>query len=278
MRLALDRLPLLALAGLLVPAAAGAQEAARFYEDNCALCHTIGGGDMAGPDLKGSTDRLDRRWLIRFLLDPEGVVSSGDEYAVKLVARWDGAVMPATDGLTAEMAEALVDYIETMSRTGVPASDEAPVAFTDEERARGLAIFTGRTRLSGGGPACASCHGLGASGDVSGGMLGPDLAAVHARLGGARGTTAWLAGPPTPMMRAIYRRTTLTEDESRALAALFERASATVVAPGPPLRFRLFAAGLAVAIAGAAVMGVVWRGRFRNVRRRLLAGREGDTR
>jgi hypothetical protein len=108
-------------------------------------------------------------------------------------------------------------------------------------------------------------------------MLGPDLAAARARLGGARGTTAWLAGPPTPMMRAIYRKAALTDDESRALAALIEGASAAGV-PESWQRRRLFLVGLTVALAALAVMGVVWRGRFRSVRRRLVAGREGDLR
>lgn len=271
-----SRLPLLALMGLVVPAAGGAQDVAKVYEDNCALCHTIGGGDQAGPDLKGSTDRKDRRWLIRFLLDPEGVVKSGDEYAAKLVAKWDGIVMPATDGLTREMAEELVEYIERESRrsTGAPPAPP-PITFTDEERARGLALLTGRTRLANGGPSCLSCHALGGAHGARGGLLGPDLAAVHTRFGGARGTVAWLARPPTPMMRAIYRRAGLTEDESRSLAALFESTAAVATVPAFQQRHWLLLSGLAGAIVGLAAMGAVWNGRFRSVRRRLVDGRPG---
>ena len=279
MRHALGRLSLLALCLTLLPSAASAQDAARYYDENCALCHTIGGGDMAGPDLKGSTDRRDRRWLVRFLLDPEGVVESGDDYAVKLVAKWDGNVMPATDGLTEHMAEELVEYIERRSRDAAePPTDEASLVFTDEDRARGLAIFTGQLRLTGGGPSCLSCHGLGGAASAVGGLLGPDLAAVHTRLGGARGTTAWLAAPPTPMMRALYRKAPLTEDESRALAALFENAAAVPAMPVSTERRRLLIAGLAGAVIGLVVMGIVWSGRFRSVRRRLLSGSRGDAR
>jgi mono/diheme cytochrome c family protein len=275
----LGRLPLLVLVGLLVPGAAGAQDVAKIYEDNCALCHTIGGGDQAGPDLKGSTDRKDRRWLIRFLLDPEGVVKSGDEYAAKLVAKWDGVVMPASDGLTREMAEELVEYIarESGRSTGAPPAPP-PITFTDEDRARGLALFTGRKGLANAGPSCAACHGLGGANGVTGGMLGPDLAAVHTRFGGARGTTAWLARPPTPMMRAIYRRASLTEDESRSLAALFESTAAVAVGPVSRQRQWLMLSGLAGAVAALAAIGVAWNGRFRHGRRRLVEARKGDTR
>ena len=270
------RLPLLALVGLLVPGAAGAQDVAKFYEENCALCHTIGGGDQAGPDLKGSTDRKDRRWLIRFLLDPEGVVKSGDAYAAKLIAKWDGVVMPASEGLTREMAEELVEYIARESGGSLGASSAPPpITFTDEDRARGLALFTGRTRLANAGPSCLSCHGIGGATGVRGGLLGPDLSAVHTRFGGARGTTAWLARPPTPMMRAIYRRASLTEDDSRSLAALFESSAAVAVVPASRARQWLMLSGLAGAIAALAAIGVAWNGRFRSVRRRLVGDGPG---
>ena len=266
-----------ALIGALLPCTAAAQEAAGFFEEHCAVCHTIGGGDQAGPDLKGSMDRKDRRWLIRFLLDPERVVKSGDEYATRLVAKWGDVVMPATDGLTREMAEALVDFITARSHQApeTPALPP-PITFTDADRTRGLEIFTGRTRLTNAGPPCVSCHALGGFAGTAGGLLGPDLTAVHGRLGGVRGTTAWLTRPPTPMMRAIYRSATFTEDEARSLAALFESTATTATASSHRRWFVL--TGVGGTIACLAAIGLVWQGRFRSVRRRLLddgRGRNG---
>lgn len=276
MRGALCRIAPFAVAGLLLPGPAGAQDAASYYEERCAVCHTIGGGDQAGPDLKGITARLERQWLLRFLLDPEGVVASGDEYAARIVAQWNGFVMPATEGLTREMAEELLDYIDKQSRQAAEAAPATPaVAFTEDDRARGFDLFTGRSRLANAGPACVACHGLGGAGGTSGGLLGPDLAAVHARLGGGRGTMAWLARPPTTMMRAIYRRASLTEDESRSLAALFESTAATAAAPTSPERRWLLLTGLAGTLASLAAIGLVWRGRFGHVRRRLLEDGHG---
>jgi mono/diheme cytochrome c family protein len=37
------------------PAANAQQDAETFYKQNCAACHTIGGGKLLGPDLKGVT-------------------------------------------------------------------------------------------------------------------------------------------------------------------------------------------------------------------------------
>jgi mono/diheme cytochrome c family protein len=261
--------PLALLAGFLYPGSGLAQEAAKFYEENCSVCHTIGGGEQAGPDLKDSTVRRSRDWVVRFLLDPEGVVRSGDPYAVKLVEVWGGVVMPATDDLTREMAEALVDYIEQQSRGETAQAPAAALpAFTAADRARGLALFMGRARLVNGGPSCAACHALG-SNATGGGLLGPDLTAAHTRLGGAAGTTSWLARPPTPVMRALYRRHNLTDDEALALAALFESTAASTTVQASPRRWWLALAGLLGAAAGLVAIGAAWRGRLRSVRRRL---------
>jgi mono/diheme cytochrome c family protein len=250
-----------------------AQDVASYYQQNCAPCHTIGGGDQAGPDLKGATDRNDRAWLTRFLLDPEGVVASGDPYAAQMVAKWDGIVMPPTEGLTHEMAEALLDYIAAQSGgppVSAPQADERP--FTAADVARGRDLFTGRERLANGGPSCVSCHELAGVAPVSGGTLGPELTAAHARLGGRRGLTAWLARPPTPMMRAVYRNATLSSEEYDPIAALLEESAARGAAPARGAGLRLVGVGIAGTVLLLAAFGAIWARRFRGVRRALIEG------
>src|SRR5581483_10324354 len=48
-----------------------AQDAAAFFKQNCASCHTIGGGRLTGPDLKDVTARKDRAWFVQFLQGPK---------------------------------------------------------------------------------------------------------------------------------------------------------------------------------------------------------------
>lgn len=267
MRGPVPHLLVMALAGTFIPVTATAQSTAKFYEENCAVCHTIGDGDQAGPDLKGALQRRDREWLIRFLLDPEGMIARGDEYAVRSVAAWGGFVMPATDGLTRHMAEELVEYIDRESRHTRSDTARPIEPFTAADHDRGLAIFTGRVPLANGGASCMSCHAVA---PIRGGSLGPDLTAAHTRLGGATGTMAWLANPPTPVMRALYRRTGFTEDETRSLAALLERSAAANAVTQSDTRRWLLLTGLAGAFAALMVIGIMWRGRFRSVRRRLV--------
>jgi mono/diheme cytochrome c family protein len=263
------RHPAFVLVALLLAAplarSASAQDAAVFFEDNCSSCHSIGEGVLGGPDLKGVTARRDREWLIQFLLNPEAF--AGDPVVKKMIEEADGAEMAATDGLTREMAEALLALIDQRSGVAVQAPrPERPITVADVEFGR--ALFTGRARLSGSASPCIACHAAGDVRPSAAGRLGVDLAAVHGRLGGRRGVNAWLGSPPTPMMRALHRRAPLTADEAHALAAFLElpRDPASPGAGALPT-FVLAGAGGGLLFVGLA--GVVWRRRFRTVRRAL---------
>ena len=95
--------------------AALAQDRVDDFRLNCTSCHTIGGGRLVGPDLHGVTERKDRAWLTRFIVDPQGVIDSGDAYALKLLDEARGAKMTAVPGMTVERAMNLLDLIETES-------------------------------------------------------------------------------------------------------------------------------------------------------------------
>lgn len=252
-----------------LPSPALAQQPATFYEENCASCHTIGQGVQGGPDLKGVTTRRDREWLIRFLLDPDAFAT--DPAVVQMIKEADGLAMGPTEGLTRELAEALLVHIEQQSADpGAPSAAEGFAPFTADEVALGRALFSGRTRLSAGGPACASCHRAADLPAFSGGRLGPDLMDVHQRLGGGRGVTAWMGTTQSPMMRALYRDSRITPDEARALAAFMEvrPAEPRPVGATPPHVLGGLAGGLLV----VAIVGAAGARRFRAVRRTLVDG------
>ena len=170
------------LALLMFPISVGAQDAEQFFEENCTVCHTIGEGPLAGPDLKGVTQRQQREWLIRFLRTPEAVINSGDPYAQQILQAAGGIIMPDFPDVTPELASALLDFIETKSLTVAqesvptgplspepesrPAEVPAPVdeisdrPFTPRDVEGGDLIFSGSRPLANGGPACFSCHGI----------------------------------------------------------------------------------------------------------------------
>jgi mono/diheme cytochrome c family protein len=269
----------LCVAVLLASRPAATQTVAEYYEDNCAGCHTIGEGNInGGPDLNGVTRRRDRDWLIRFILDPDDFAS--DPLVIQLIKDADGLEMAETEGLTRQMAEALLVLIEQRSTAGAgpeAASAAAPAdpPFTPADIARGRDLFIGRIPLSRAGPACVHCHDAAILSGPGGGRMAPDLTQVHARLGGARGMGGWLRTTPTPMMRAMYDSSSLSAEESRALVAFFEDTARHAEAPARARLLPFLAGGMAMTVTILGVIGFSGRRRFRGVRSDLVAQRTG---
>ena len=252
------------------------EETMAYFGQNCASCHTIGGGRLSGPDLKDVGDRRDRDWLIAFLLDPKGVIDSGDPYAVKLLEESRGVYMPSVPGLTREMAGKLVDLMQVESTlekshfAGLQISDRP---LTAADVVLGEALFEGRQGFASGAPACISCHTTVSVGALGGGRLGPDLSTAYARLEGRRALSAWLAAPPSAVMQPIYRATELDSDELLALVAYLQNEAESGALEAEPQSLSFVLAGVFTAGALLALFDLVWRNRFRSVRRSLLARR-----
>ncbi len=82
---------------LAVPPRQSADEGEQIFEGNCIACHTVGQGDLVGPDLKGVTTRRDRDWLTRWISAPDVMLDEGDPIATV----WDwrpSAVSPSPFG------------------------------------------------------------------------------------------------------------------------------------------------------------------------------------
>jgi cytochrome c2 len=284
-------LPAAAFAGaaLLTSSPLAAQSPSEFYDQQCAGCHTIGGGAAAGPDLRDVSRRRDRDWLIRFLLDPDAFKS--DPVVVRMIEESGGLEMPRTEGLTREMAAALIDLIDQRSgatEVGSGATKVAPYGvdagatkvapygldagatkvapYEEADIARGHDLFTGRARLSSDGPPCVHCHDAATLAAPGGGRMGPDLTRVTERLGGARGVAGWLRAAPTPVMRAVYARAALSPEEPRLLAAFLDDASARAPVPPQSRAVPFVTAALVLGTIAVALIGALGSQRFRGVR------------
>ena len=261
--------------GLWVPQVARSQEAATTFRQNCMSCHTIGGGRLVGPDLKGVEERRDREWLVGFVLDPKGVLASGDRYALKLREEAGGVVMPTTVGLNRARAEALLDLIaaesalETSEFAGLDIGDE-PFSAADIELGRRL--FRGETQLANGGPPCLSCHTVGGLGGLGGGRLGPDLTRVYERLQGRKNLASWLLAPATLTMQPVYAQANLTNEEILPLVAFLEEEARTGSEDTTTAQVIFLLLGLAGSVVAYVAADIAWRGRLRGVRRQLVRG------
>jgi len=84
-----------------------------FGTKGCTACHTVGGGRLVGPDLKGVTERRDKQWIINMILKPDSMINN-DPVAKKLFEEYN-VPMPY-QGVTPEEAEAIYEYLKSASK------------------------------------------------------------------------------------------------------------------------------------------------------------------
>jgi len=251
---------------------APSEETIAFFRNNCSSCHTIGGGRLTGPDLKNVTKRQKREWLAKFIQDPNGVIDSGDQYAQKLLREASNARMQQVPGLDPTRVNKLLDLIEAESVAEKPLfagnpEDDRPLTAADVERGRRL--FRGAEGFASGAPACISCHSVNELSGLGGGRLGPDLTSAFARLEGRKALAAWLAAPPSEVMRPVFTKHRLESGERLALVAYLKNEAAKGV-EDPPSTFSFVLLGFALAGVLLLVFDYLWRNRYRAVRRPLV--------
>ena len=61
---------------------------------DCIACHTIGHGDLVGPDLLGVTRIRSRQWLLRIIQKPNELLDGKDPVATALLKKYNGVRMP----------------------------------------------------------------------------------------------------------------------------------------------------------------------------------------
>jgi len=220
---------LAAIAGLwaALPTAASAAGDAKagaqlFQQKGCTACHTIGKGDLVGPDLKDVTQQRPRDWLEKWITAPDKVLASKDEYAVNLLHKYHDVQMPSL-GLSTSDVDNILAFLASPDAAAAsgpaPQPANAPVAKGNPEIGKDL--FTGVLRFANGGPPCMACHSVSGIGALGGGQLGPDLTEVVKRYGGASAVDAFVAGTPTPTMKAVWgQRPLSTEDRANVVSFL----------------------------------------------------------
>lgn len=111
-----------------------AQDGAKIFKQNCAVCHTLTDQKLTGPGLAGLSSRVPKpedEWLAAWIKNNNKVIAAGDAYAKKLVADNGGAdAMSEFEFLTDDEVKALVAYIKAppapkeTAKTAVVASEE----------------------------------------------------------------------------------------------------------------------------------------------------------
>ncbi|MCL4830860.1 MAG: c-type cytochrome [Caldilineaceae bacterium] len=277
----------LCVAGLLVagvaavvnaaPLAQSASDGEALFKAQCVACHTIGGGNLVGPDLQGVTGRQERAWLERWIREPDKMLAEGDPIATQLLQESNNVPMPNL-GLTETQVASLLAYLESQAGGATApesapqsapqsAPDQAQVTLPVGAPAIGRSLFTGSMRFANGGPPCMGCHSIAGLGALGGGALGPDLTPAFNKFG-ETGLANFLATSPTLTMNAVWTRQPLTPDEQASIWSFLRQASVT------ERPIQALGQLSALAIVGAAVLiflaHLYWRKRLVAVRRPLV--------
>ncbi len=257
--LVVDLARLAMVLGLLSPGLAMAESGEQIFQTRCKACHTVGGGKLVGPDLKGVSERHPEEGIVRFVQSSQTMVRAGDPEAVKL---FDTYKVPMPDHpFSAAEVKSIIEYTKTAAGgAAAPAALPPPTA---DEIALGQKLFVGTARLSNGGPSCNSCHDVTNDAIISGGVLAPQLTTVFTKLGGS-GVRAILGSPPFPVMQKAYDGRPLLPGETNALVGFLAKANEGQKDHMPrDTGIKLFGGGVGGALFLMGCYSMVWRRRKR---------------
>lgn len=216
---------------------ANAQDGEQLFQQ-CKACHTIGQGKLLGPDLLNVSKRRDAAWVKNFIKSSQTMVKIGDADAVALFEEFNK--LPMLDyNLPDADIDTIIKYIDSFSTAdsdegGTESAADSLAAVkaaaylasidTDENEAKGKALFQGSRNFKNGGASCISCHHVNTIDGAQGGLLAMDLTNTFSRIGGMAGIKGIIDFPPYPAMRDAYQHAALTEDERVQLQVFLMRA------------------------------------------------------
>ena len=196
------------------------------YQSTCAVCNSIGGGRLVGPDLAGVNDRRSEDWLLKYIKSPQALVKSGDKTAIALFEEYK-LVMPDNALSEGQIKSVLAHIKETGgspaagSEAAAPPAQASAAAPTPDEIRLGQDLYEGRVRFANGGPACSACHHVSNDAVIGGGILAKDLTTSFSRIG-KRGVISILGNSPFRVMELAYAQSPFTDDEIHAVVAFLE--------------------------------------------------------
>ena len=114
-----------------------AQDGAKIFKQNCAVCHSLTDQKLTGPGLAGVANRVPKpvdEWLTAWIKNNNKVIASGDAYAKTLVANNGGTdAMSEFEFLSDADIKALIEFVKAPPAPKVEAKTTAAAGDVVEE-------------------------------------------------------------------------------------------------------------------------------------------------
>lgn len=145
---------------ILAPSSYGQIDGKMLFTQNCTACHTIGSGQLVGPDLIGVNDKYEEEWLLKFIRSSQALVTAGDERAVAVFQQFSMIPMP-DQPFDDEEIRAMLAHIESYDDQSNETVITSENATQDTEEAKIIAPEDANTNwLSGNNPYILIIFGL----------------------------------------------------------------------------------------------------------------------
>lgn len=197
-----------------------AEDGKNLFDTNCKMCHSIGGGKIVGPDLKGVHEKRSSEWFVKFTKDSKSLIESGDEQAVAIFEEYLSMPMPPSPLSNIEIAS-IYKYLVSTSKPAETAKTKTEVVIKGDAN-KGEQLFYGSIRFGTRGVACVACH---AAGPMPGGTLAKDLTLSAAAI------KPMMDALPFPAMKVSYENNKLSQREISDLTAYIEQTSKNTEEP-----------------------------------------------
>lgn len=255
------------------------QSGEMLFKTKCATCHTLGDGELIGPDLSGVTQRHPENWLMEFIRSSNTMIKKGDAAAVTVFEKYSKKEMPDPKISDNEITE-VINYLkkfagESTASTGStstsaqsnatantenikPIISEPAIVMNAQTTNQGLKYFTGEKRFSLKGPSCITCHHVRHDSVILGGALAKNLDRVTERYN-EKALLNLIANPPFPAMSVAYKDKKITEEEAASLVAFLKKATENYAFQRPAdKQFRFLYTGLAGMLIFFLLIPLVW--------------------
>ncbi len=200
-----------------------AQDAASVYKEKCSGCHSIGGGDLVGPDLARCATWPDSELQesIKRMEANTGPLTDAEVNGLKAYLKNPKPKSDSAAKSSSITSSSVPSPVAQVDSTTLPATDaNTPTATAGESSAEpasaenGKKLFWGDEAFKNGGLSCIACHSV----DGNGGNMAPDLTGISEKMA-APALVSACEHTPYKVMKTAYKSHAILHQEALDLQA-----------------------------------------------------------